>query len=310
MSTSSKISWDLNRLSIFIAVAKTGSLKAAATVLGMPQPAISRQIARLEIECQGRLFGRTGRGMSLTDLGARLLPQIERVLADADALSHEVATTGGLPFGEVKIGVLPSLYLALMVPLFFQLRKQYPGIKLHIFEGSAGQIEQWLVSGHVDIGLPYRYTKADAAEVETLLVMDSFLVGPVGDPITRKDTVEFRELDNLPLVLPSAPSGVRTLLDQLSRRTGITLNVVVEADSNQLQKIITSRGGTYTVLPMLAIAAELQSGQIQAARITDPVIERSVVMATTAVRSLSFAARTVAKTIREIGLSIDTPRAA
>ena len=293
--------WDLNRLVVFTTVARAGSLKQAAALLGQPQPAISRQIARLEEECRGRLFGRTGRGMALTEFGQRLLPQIERVLFEADALGEQVADTAGMPFGDVRLGVLPSLYRALVMPLFFDLRAAYPGITLHIFEGSAGQIDQWLASGHIDIGLPYRYGQSPASEVEVLATCDSFLVGQAGDALTRSDTVPFGRLDGLPLVLPSAPSGVRVLLDQLARRAGIALNVVVAADSNQLQKAITAQGGAYTVLPRHAIAAEWAAGSLQAARIVDPVIARQVVLATTAVRPLSLAARTTAKALRAIG---------
>lgn len=303
MSDPSKIQWDLNRLLTFVTVAKNGSLKSAATALGMPQPAISRQIARLETECKGRLFDRTGRGMSLTELGLRTLPQVERVLNESEALSHQITATAGLPFGEVRIAALPSLYMILMVPLFFLMKERFPGIRLHFFEGSAGQIDQWLVTGHIDIGLPYRYGTAMIADGEPLISADSCLVGPAGDTLTLKKAVHFSTLDSLPLILPSAPSGIRTTLDKLARKHAISLNVIVEADSTQLQKAIVEKGGAYTVLPKLAIASELECGQLQASRIVEPVIERKIILATTSAHPPSYAARTTAKAIREISES-------
>lgn len=303
MSDPLKIQWDLNRLLIFVTVAKNGSLKSAATTLGMPQPAISRQIARLEIECKGRLFDRTGRGMSLTELGARMLPQIERVLSESEALTNQITATGGLPFGDVRIAALPSLYLTLMVPVFFLMRKRFPGIRLHFFEGSAGQIDQWLVTGHVDIGLPYRYGATMISDGEPLISADSCLVGPAGDKLTLNPSVHFSKLDGLPLILPSAPSGVRSTLNKLARKNMVTLNVIVEADSTQLQKAIVEKGGAYTVLPKLAIASELKGGQLQAARIVEPVIERTIILATTSAHPPSYAARSVAQAIREVAAS-------
>lgn len=305
MSDPLKTQWDLNRLLIFVTVAKNGSLKSAATTLGMPQPAISRQIARLEIECKGRLFDRTGRGMSLTELGARTLPQIERVLNESEALTNQITATGGLPFGDVRIAALPSLYLSLMVPLFFLMRKRFPGIRLRFFEGSAGQIDQWLVTGHVDIGLPYRYGAAMITDGEPLISADSCLVGPAGDKLTHNPSVHFSKLNGLPLILPSAPSGVRSTLDKLARKNTVTLNVIVEADSTQLQKAIVEKGGAYTVLPKLAIAGELKAGQLQAAKIIEPVIERTIILATTSAHPPSYAARSVAKAIREVAASSD-----
>jgi DNA-binding transcriptional LysR family regulator len=301
--------WDLHRLTVFVSVAKAGSLKAAANHLGLPQSAISRHIARFELECKGRLFSRTGRGMALTELGTRILPQVERLLAQADDLSKTISDSAALPFGEVRIASLPSLYLTMIVPLFFQVRTLFPGIKLHVLEGSGGQIDQWLARGDVDIGLPYHYGITDESEVDLLFDLQSFLVGPANDPLMRRESISFRDLDGLPLVLPGAPSAVRLLLDQIARREGIAVNVVFEADSTQLQKTITARGGGYTVLPKHVVRAELQSGQLGAVRIVESSLRRALVLATTSARPASLAVRSVAKLIRQHASSEDVMRA-
>lgn len=292
--------WDLNRLHTFVEVARSGSLKAAALKLGMAQPAISRQVARLEIECKGRLFERTGRGMVLTELGSRMLPMVERILGQSDALTESVASAAGMPFGDVRIGMLPSLYRHIGVPLFFTVRKRFPGVRLQFFEGSAGQIDQWLGLGNLDIGLPYRYESVSGPEGDPIIFADSCLVGPGGDRITAADSVPFKILHQLPLILPSAPSGVRSTLDRLARQQGIELNIVVEADSTQLQTTIVAKGGAYTVLPELAITDHLLRGELQAARIVDPVIERRVTLALSSAHPPSYATRCVAKVMREI----------
>ncbi|MBO9353307.1 LysR family transcriptional regulator [Bordetella petrii] len=309
MSITASTAWDMAHLLSFVTVARTGSLKSASSVLGIPQPAISRHIAKLEAQCNGRLFGRTGRGMTLTELGTRVFPRVETLLADAGALSQEVAESAGIPFGDVRIGALPSHYLTIIVPLVLQMRRSYPGIKLHIFEGSGGQIDQWLVSGHLDIGMPYRYGKPSPSDADTLITLGSCLIGPAGDTLTQAGELPFARLDRLPLVLPSAPSGVRMLLDQLAKRANIALNVIVEADSTQLQKAIVETGEAYTVLPRHPVAAELKTGRLQAATLVDPVIERRVVLAMTAVRPSSLAVRTVAAAARGLYLSEAVQRA-
>lgn len=300
MSDPTKPAWNLHRLHIFATVAKAGSLKAAAYQLAMPQPSVSRQIARLEDECNGRLFERTGRGMKLTELGERILVQVERILAESEALTDQIVASGGLPFGDVRIGILPSLSLSLALPLFFEVKERFPGIRLQFFEGSAGQIDQWLLSGHLDIGLPYRYGASDPSAGESLIRVDSCLIGPAGDAVTQYTTVPFVRLDGLPLVLPSAPSGIRHTLDRLARKHDISLNIVIEADSTQLQASITAHGGTYTVLPRFAVTSGLRSGQLQAADIVEPTIERNIVLAMTSAHTLSYAARSVVKILRRI----------
>lgn len=290
-------------------VAKFGSLKAAAIKLGTPQAAISRQIARLEVECKGRLFDRTGRGMLLTELGTRTLPLVERLLREAEALSHSFSETGGQPFGNVRIGLIPSLYRHVGVPLFFELRTRYPGIRLQFFEGSAGQIDAWLGAGTLDLGLPYRYGAGTAPEGDAIFSVDSCVVGPAGDRLTKNASVPFQQIDNLPLVLPSAPSGVRTTLDKLARKKGIKLNIVVEADSTQLQTAITAMRGAYTILPEMAITDALDRGELQASRIIDPVIVRQIQLVQTSAHPASYATRTVAKVLKEIVSRSKVPQA-
>ncbi|MCL4775005.1 MAG: LysR family transcriptional regulator [Burkholderiaceae bacterium] len=297
---SKTIQWDLERLRVFHTVVQQGSLTRAAVSLGLPQPAISRQIARLEHECGGRLFHRTGRGVTLTQLGENLLPKIMSLLREASELSAQLNEGARLPTGEVRLGALPSLHMVLGVPLFFELRKAFPGIRLHIFEGSGGQIDQWLANGFVDLGLPYRYARTHQADVDPLVEISSYVIGRPGDELTAAPTVRFAALDGQPLVLPGEPSGVRLTLDQMARHAGITLNVVLEADSTQIQKAVPRLGGAYAVLPAHAVTEETQSGTLQLSRIVEPEFNRSIVLGMTAARPPSRATREVARLIREI----------
>lgn len=298
---SKSVHWDLDRLRIFVTVVQQGSLTRAAVILGQPQPVISRQISRLEDECGGRLFNRTGRGMTLTRLGEVLLPKIVSLLQQATELSVELEEGARLPSGEVRLGALPSLYMVLAVPLFFELRKAFPGIRLQIFEGSAGQIDQWLSNGFVDIGLPYRYGKTrQGTGVDPLVQVSSYVLGAPGSELVANANVRFAELDGRPLVLPGAPSSVRLALDQMAKQATITLNVALEADSTQIQKAIAKLGGAYAVLPAHAATEEIQAGTLQIARIVEPEFNRTIVLAMTAARPPSRAARQVVRIIREI----------
>jgi DNA-binding transcriptional LysR family regulator len=149
----------------------------------------------------------------------------------------------------------------------------------------------------VDIALPYRYARRVPAGEDRLAVVDTYLVGPAGDSLTRATTVRFAQLDRLPLILPSAPNALRVLLDQLARRKGISLSVMIEADSLPLQKEITADSGCYTVLPLHAVFADVKAGRLQAAQIVNPGIERTIVIGTTTQRPLSTAAREIGKLI-------------
>lgn len=298
MSSIPSTGWDLPRLRIFLHVAQAGSLTRAGASLGLPQSATSKHIARLEAECGGRLFYRTGRGMILTELGARLLPKVQSILRGVDELAVEIAENAADPRGDVRVGALPSLYMRLIVPLFSQLRALHPNIRLQVFEGSAGQIDQWLVSGFIDIGLPYRYSNQAPTDAEPLMNIESYLVGKPGSPILRKPHIPFAKLHDVPLVLPGSPSGVRLLLDQIARQHQIRLNVVLEADSTQIQHSVAATGEAFTILPKHAVDAEVAAGRLKLARIVDPAIERSIAIGITSMRPMSTATKIVSRMIR------------
>lgn len=294
------IQWNLGRLRTFAAVAELGSLTKVAGVLALPQSAISKQIAHLEAECGGRLFHRTGRGMTLTELGDRVLPRVLHLLAQAQELSMEVSAAARVPHGDVRVGALPSLYLAVIVPLFAQMREQFPQVRLQIFEGSGGQIDQWISSGFVDVGLTFRYESLNTPECEHLVTVGSYLMGSPGSPLLRAEEVRFAQLDEVPLALPGAPSRVRLLLDQLAKREGISLRVVLEADSTQIQKAVAATDGVYAILPRHAAAAEIAAGKLRASRIVQPSMKRMIVMGLTVARPMLLATAEVARMVRSL----------
>jgi DNA-binding transcriptional LysR family regulator len=291
---------DLGKLKLFAEVAEHGSLTKASIALSSVPSALSRKIAALERECGGRLFYRTGRGVTLTELGQRILPRIKELLSGLDDLSQEIRANAGVPMGEVRVGLLASLSHPLIDRLFRELRERHPGIRLNVFGGSNGQLDEWLASGHIDMAVLFRYGKGEIGNEQALGIVDTYLVGPAGDSITRQPTVKFSRLDKLPLILPGPPNGLRVILDQVARKKGVNLSIVMEANSMPIQKDIVAEGGVYTVLAGYAAAKEVRDGTLQLSRIVNPGIERIVTLGMTSNRPASLATREVSRLICRI----------
>jgi LysR family nitrogen assimilation transcriptional regulator len=268
--------WDLRALRIFSLVARSGSITKVAIDLGVSQPAISRYLSMLEKQCGGYLFTRNGRGVGLTELGKQVQPVVEQVLASASDLNDVIAAAHGRVSGTVRIGTLPSLSNALIVPLLLRLQREYPAIHVQIVESAAGQIESWLQRREIDIGLPYRSHDALGSDEDVLLRLPSYLIGPPGDRITAARQVPFARLDGLPLVLSRKPSSVRMMLDEMGRRNGVDIRVTVEADSGFIQKQMVVKRSGYTLLPWHFVAAEVERGELQASEIVEPSVVRIV----------------------------------
>jgi DNA-binding transcriptional LysR family regulator len=110
----------------------------------------------------------------------------------------------------------------------------------------------------------------------------------------------FRELDGLPLVLPSAPNPLRAALDEHAKAQHISLQIVVEADSLPIQKNLVAGGEVYAVLGMPSIQREIKEGTLRSSRIIDPVIRRTGVIATTRHHPFTLSMRTVVRLLEPL----------
>ncbi|URI07491.1 LysR substrate-binding domain-containing protein [Aquincola tertiaricarbonis] len=273
------IAADLHKWRAFLAIGELGSLTRAALFLDSNQSLLSRQLNALERECGTRLFTRTGRGVELSEVGRRIFPQVKALLADAQQLEREIRGEAHELSGRVTVGLLPSIGSPLVGRLYKEMRTQHPKLGLKILEGSSGQVEEWLADARIDIAILYRYGASLPDHEEALATVDSYLIGPRGDRLTAADELPLTALHELPFILPSAPNGLRTALDAMARQAHITLVPALEADSLPLQKLLVAQERLYTVLPLHAVWQELQEGRLQAARLVNPPLQRSVSMA-------------------------------
>ncbi|UUX95019.1 LysR substrate-binding domain-containing protein [Aquabacterium sp. J223] len=295
---------DLLRWRMFVAIGEMGSLTRAALFLDSNPSLLSRQLNALERDCGARLFTRTGRGVELSDLGQRIFPRVKALLADAAQLEDDIVGAAREPAGVVALGVLPSIGNTLVDRLFGVLRQRYPGVMLRVFEGSSGQVEEWLADARIDIAILYRYGSHLPDGEEALAIVDSYLVGRPGGPLTATGEVAFDALHELPFILPGAPNGLRNALDTLARQRHLSLVPVIEADSLPLQKLLVARESLYTVLPLHAVWQEVVDGRLQAARIVDPPLQRTVSMAFSRAkgpaRAVSAVAAEIVRSVREM----------
>ena len=295
---------DFNQLRLVTQIAAHGSLTRAAIALNMEQSVISRQLTALETEYGGRLFYRTGRGMTLTEFGAGVLPRLQALLEQVQCVEEEIKAQAGIPSGDVRVGLLPGFSLPLANQLFRETRVRCPGVHLHFFEGSNGQLDEWIATGSIDIALVYRYGSVNESVERIQGFCDACLISGARSTVGGEPTLAFRELDNLPLVLPSAPNPLRIALDGLAKAQHICLRVAVEADSIPIQTDLVADGELYAILGAPSIRREIRDGTLRCSRIIEPVIRRTAVVATTSHHPFTLAMRTVVGLIEPLAAAL------
>jgi DNA-binding transcriptional LysR family regulator len=287
---------DLDHLRLFVRVAELGSFTRAALALGIAQPTVSRIIKDLERDWDGELFYRTGRGVTLSELGENAFERARSLLALAEQTSEDLRAHARLPRGVVSLALPPSLVATVVPQLVNALREEAPGIRLRIYEGFSDQIERWLSEGDVEIGLYSRYRELGETTGPVLFTSQLVLAAHRDAP-PLPATIPFADLAPLPLVLPALPNGLRSIVEDIARRLRIGLNVLVDADSILAQKQISEHCGCYMIKAPHIMAEESALGMFRTSLIVSPVIERYVVLATTQQRPVSRAGREVASRV-------------
>ena len=152
---------DVIRLRVLVAVARHGSVTAAAHALNYAQPSISHHIARLEAETGARLLQRAGRGVRLTDAGRLLAERAEEIIGRLDAAEAELAAHVGLREGRVRLAAFPSALGTIVPAAAAQLEVQTPGMDLMLTEAEPPEALRMLRAGYVDVALVFQHYQAD-----------------------------------------------------------------------------------------------------------------------------------------------------
>src|ERR1700761_6831122 len=150
---------DVTRLRVLVAVARHGSVTAAARELNSAQPSVSHHLARLEAETGVRLIQRAGRGIRLTDAGRLLADRAAEVLGRLDAAENELAAHAGLRAGRVRLAAFPSALGTIVPAAAARLRAEHPGMDLRLTEAEPPEALRMLRAGYVDVALVFRHVQ-------------------------------------------------------------------------------------------------------------------------------------------------------
>ena len=124
------LKWDDHRY--FLAIARAGSLTAAARALGVSQPTVSRRLEAMERTLSARLFERTQRGYELTPVGTNLYGTVERVeeaLVDAE---RQIYGEDQLLTGPLKITCTEIFLNGYLSPHIWPFLNAHPGVALNL----------------------------------------------------------------------------------------------------------------------------------------------------------------------------------
>jgi|SRR5205823_382919 len=263
---------DVTRLRVLAAVARLGSVTAAAQELRYSQPAVSHHLARLEHETGTRLIQRVGRGIRLTEAGLLLAERAEEILGRLGAAEVELAAHSGLRAGRVRLAAFPSALATVVPHAAATFTAGHPGVELGFVEAEPPEALHMLRAGEVDVAVVFEYPddtgRADPGVRHTpLLTEPLYLVTPADRATNLTDHVDDDWI-----------GGCERCRSHLVRRcaaAGFTPRIAFTTDDYVAVQALVAAGLGVTILPELTLTAHRVPG-IRATRLAGAGREVSI----------------------------------
>ncbi|MEU2157032.1 LysR family transcriptional regulator [Streptomyces sp. NPDC019396] len=144
---------NLERLRTLDALARHGSVSAAAEGLHVTTSAVSQQMAKLEREVGQQLLAKYGRGVRLTDAGRLLADHAARILSQVELAQADIEAQRGQVVGEARIGAFPTAARGLFPQALAALRDTHPELRVRSIEVEPEDAVRQVVRGDLDLAV-------------------------------------------------------------------------------------------------------------------------------------------------------------
>ncbi|TDO18656.1 DNA-binding transcriptional LysR family regulator [Mycobacterium sp. BK086] len=272
---------DTHRLKYFLRIAEEGSITRAAGVLGIAQPALSRQLQLLEDDLGIALFRRTRRGVELTEAGERLRASTAGPLRQLELAVQYAGSPVARLNRNMLLGLLETSVDVLAAPLLGSLTAVFPDATFSVATGSTEQLVEAMLKGVVDVAV-INPVPDDRVFYRELLAEDLVLVGGPETNLDPAQPLRFVDAVALPLVIPRSSAGIGTLLQNAALRAKVTVDHRTTTDSVSAMKSLVEAGLVYAMLPPSACRREIDQGRMRFAPIVEPTLTQRLGVAATA----------------------------
>ena len=212
--------FDAAALALLASLSEAGSLSGAARAAGVTQPALTKQLARLERQLGVPLFVRSIRGVTPTEYGQALLPRARIVRAQLEHAAEALAQLRGQREGQVCVAMSHLAIVLLLPGVLPAFRARWPGVRLRLVPPTFSQLPTGLREGSPDLAVAQMPTDELGAEFVVRPLVECTLVAVVrpGHALARVGSLTALAEAEAEWVLPSADSATGNALADAFRR--------------------------------------------------------------------------------------------
>lgn len=237
----------------------------AAEVLGIPQPTLSRRMARLEQDLGAALLVRSGRRVWLTAAGKALHRSVEQAAEELDRGLRPILLAADPQRGRVALGFVHTLGPVVVPRLLQEFRARHPGIRFELHQEAHDTMLSRLREGGIDVCLTS--PMPEDADLSTRPLADQRLVClvPTDHPLARLESLDLAGLAAESFVGLKPGYGVRRITDDWCRRSGFTPRLTFEGDDIDTVRGLVAAGLGLALLPT-------ESGRVPSGATEVPIV--------------------------------------
>jgi LysR family transcriptional regulator, hydrogen peroxide-inducible genes activator len=244
---------EMHQIRYFLAVCSERNFTRAAKLCHISQPSLTRAIKLLEAELGGLLFRREHPHSHLTELGEIVRPHLQQVWEQSYAAitqAHEFTAAGR---SRLKIGIMCTIAPALLTDLLTRMRNRHQAIGLEIVDGSARDLEEQLVGGHIAAAVYGRPDRTDSSVVRIPLFRERMVIAmPRDHRLAGQPSIRLADLAGIPQIRRSR-CEYDELAAQLFRQHRIDCEIAFDSPRDDWALALVARGFGFALMPQHSI---------------------------------------------------------
>lgn len=302
------VSWNLHRLRIFQAVARSLSFTAAARDLSIAQPAVSHQVKSLENELRLQLFERHGRSVVLTDVGHVLLETVDDVIHRLDDGARSLADVGDGTRGSVDVAADTTSGIYVVPTALGAFHRTRPAIDVTLRVENRSGVLRRLVDRGCDLAVMADPPSGVDCDVAPFFIDQLVVIAEPRHPLVGHRSAQAPALAAERFLLREPGSGTRAATERFFARHGLPVPRGMELGSTGAIKQAVAAGLGIAVVSRWSIDLELRVGRLAVLDAAGFPIERQWSIVNLRGRRLSRAADLALAFLVDFAASADSSR--
>ncbi len=253
--------YTIHQLKIFLKITQTLSITKAAEELHLTQPAVSIQLKNFQTQFDIPLTEIIGRNIFITDFGREIAISAEKILNEAHVINYRTQEFKGQLAGRLKISVVSTGKY--VIPYFLSgFLKQHEGVELLLDVTNKTQVIQSLENNEVDFSLVSVMPENMKLNKLELMENQLYLIGNK-EMEFKKKIYDKSVFETIPLIYREQGSGTRLVMEKFILKNKLPVKKKMELTSNEAVKQAVISGMGFSIMPLIGLKNELNSGELQ-----------------------------------------------